>query len=78
MVHDYYRCIGSIKILLQVVYVIVYLSDQPCVELTTVDTVVAAIAVHPFLQFLVQLLSLLSSLKLDLVPRVGDAVSVHL
>ena len=35
---------------------IVYLSNQPCVELTTVVAVVAAVAVHPFLQFLEQLL----------------------
>ena len=57
---------------------IVYLSDQTGVGLMTVVAVAAATAVHPFLQFLEQLLSLLHPLGLVLVWRVGDAVSIHL
>ena len=57
---------------------IVYLSDQPCVDLTTVVAGTAAIAVHYFLQFLEKLLSLLHSLRLVLVWQVGDAISTHL
>ena len=56
MVHAYYHHIGSIRFLLQVVYVTVYLSSQACVALTIVIAVSAAIAVHPFLQFLEELL----------------------